>query len=311
MKNIFALFFLLCCLLTGAHPARGLEDAIIALVNNHVITMKDLRTFMNSIYLRLKAEGLPEREIQQQIAYYQNDGLKRLIEEKLILDEADRLELVIPDRNVEQKIEKIKEQYPSEQHFLENVVEKDLTVTDLENKIKDDIKIKYMLDNFVRKMIFIKPQEITAYYQEHQDEFAIAPKAKVDSIYLQFKDDDRTKILELANNIKAQIDQGTDFLELIEEYSDSPSIKTVQKGTLLPEVEKIIFNLKPQQVSEPIETETGVFIFKIIKKVPAQQATLEEVQDEIQSRIYEEKYLKRLTQWLEELKKEAYIEIKE
>ena len=61
----------------------------------------------------------------------------------------------------------------------------------------------------------------------------------------------------------ALIKEGKDFEEVAKQYSDSSSIGVVEEGQFLPDIEKIVFSLTQGQVSDSVETDKGIFIFKL------------------------------------------------
>jgi len=106
------------------------------------------------------------------------------------------------------------------------------------------------------------------------------------------------------------IKKGEDFDSVAKQYSKSPSLGTVERGQLLPQVEKTIFHLPLGENSEIIEVVNGLYIFQISKKLPAELAPIEDVKEFITNQIFNEKFKERFLVFLEKLKKDAYIEIK-
>ena len=106
------------------------------------------------------------------------------------------------------------------------------------------------------------------------------------------------------------IQEGKNFLEIAKQYSDSPSIGTIERGQLLPTVEEAVFNLTEDQTSSPMEIETGIYIFKLNRKIPSEIASLKEIKEDIYNLIFQQKFKDRLEAWIGKLKKHAYIEIK-
>ena len=94
----------------------------------------------------------------------ETNGIAKLIEDKLILSKANQLSLVVRDKIVDDHLKDIKAKYPSEQVFLNSLVANGATITDLRNKLQDQMKIKYVIENQVRSKIFVNPQEVTQYY---------------------------------------------------------------------------------------------------------------------------------------------------
>ena len=306
--------FVFAILMAGATgvPARAqnVEDGIIAVVNDEVITFKDLQDYIRQTYASMAAQGVPEDQVKEMMAELQNNGLKQLVEDKLILSRANAIGIEVRDKLVDQRVEEIKAKYASEQVFLDALVKNGATVTDLRDKILDQLKIKYVIDHEVKSKVFVNPQEVTEFYEQNKDSFLKSRRVNLDSIYITFIDD-KEAARARANEALALIKEGRDFEEVAKQYSDSSSIGVVEEGQFLPDIEKVVFSLTQGQVSDSVETDKGIFIFKLKGEIPAQVAELREVKSQIYDLLYRKKFQERFEQWLGNLHKKAYVEIKQ
>ena len=296
-------------LLTPYTTAHAVEDAIIAVVNDDIITLKDLKDYIHSLFTQLKMEGRRANEVRGIMREMEQNGINRLIEDKLILTEANRIGLEVRPEIVDQRLSEIKQSYKSEQDFLTALVSEGATISELKTKLNDQYKIKFMVDREVKSKVVVNPQEVTDYYKKNFESFQQPAKVELLSIYLP-KKDDPDAAREQAKNILLQIIEGKDFKLLAEQYSQGTPIGTIEKGQTLPAIEDAVFGLKEGEVSKIIELEDGLYIFKAIKQVPKQIATLDEVKDSITEKIFQDKFRQRFNLWIDELKKQAYIDIK-
>src|SRR5208282_3704954 len=162
------------------------SDGIIAIVNDDVITLKDLRQFIASIYSQLKIENKSPAEIKEIMGDYEQKGLDKLIDDKLILAAANEKELIVNDNVVDKRMKEIKDRYGSEDEFLQALNTEGLTVSDLQKKLTDQLKVKYFVDMEVRDKIFVNPQDVTKYYNEHMDQFERKPQMNLQSVFVSF-----------------------------------------------------------------------------------------------------------------------------
>ncbi|MCA9408309.1 MAG: peptidyl-prolyl cis-trans isomerase [Candidatus Omnitrophica bacterium] len=306
----FSLFSaLMLALLLSTTKAFTLEDAIIAVVNDELITLKELRDYIKETYLALTAEGVDQTKIKEIMLDLEINGINKLIEDKLVLSKANSIGVEIRDKAVEERINEIKKKYPSEQIFLEALEASGGTLSDLQEKIKEQMKIQFIINHEVNSKIYINPKDVTKYYNEHIDQFKKKEYVKLESIFISYLKG-RTAAYEKATEALNFIREPEDFEKIAKKYSETPSIGKVERGQLLPEVEEAIFNLKINEVSSLIEVNNGIYIFKLIDKVSSSTASIADVKDSIRDILFQEKFKDRLTSWLEKLKKEAYIEIK-
>lgn len=293
-------------------PAKfsfAVDDTIIAVVNDDVITLKNLSDSMRSAYIQLRSEGKSEKEIDAILANLENRGLEKLIEDRLIIQEAKKKQLEIRPKVVDDKMDELRKRYPSEKDFINDLSSDGMTISDLKTKITEQFMIQYLVDLEVRSKIFVNPQEVTEYYAAHKEDFKRPDRVNLDSIFIKFKgnvEESRKKAQEAYNKLTA----GADFREIAKAYSDTPAIGTIKKGDFLSKLDEAIFKLNVGEMSATLETDTGIFIFKLLGKIPEEIPEIDTVKKDITNLIFQEKFKERLNDWLTKLKKNAYVEIK-
>jgi parvulin-like peptidyl-prolyl isomerase len=294
-----------------SHPAKlyALDDAIIAVVNDELITLKDLRDYIHSTYVSLVAQGVSDEEIRSMMQELQNDGLNKLIEDKLILSKANQLGLTVKDKLIDQRMDEIKSKYPSDEKFMEALISNGSTLTDLRKKVMDQYKIQYVVEHEVRSKIFVNPQEVTEYYNKHIEEYKKKESIDLESIFIPFGND-KTEAYKKAYEAQNLLKEGGNFDEISKKYSSTPSLGKVERGQLLKKIEDIVFDMEIGQVSDTVEVDNGIYIFKIVDQFPAEIYSLEEVKDEIYDALMKSKFKNEVGAWIARLKKNAYIEIK-
>lgn len=310
--KITAPFFLMAVLFTAVFTpiSLALEDAILAIVNDELITLKDLKNYIHGTYVALVTEGKSQKEIESVMLDLEINGLNKLIEDKLLLSKANEMGLVVREKLIEDRIQDLKNRYPSEQKFMDALVKNGGTLSDVRDKVTDQLKITFLIENEIKSKIFVNPQEVTDFYNKNIERFQKKEKVNVKSIYIPLEGN-KEEAVKKANIALDLIKNGEDFDSVAKDYSKSSSLGLVERGQLLPEIEKVIFHLPEGQASEIVEIDTGLYIFKVSEKFPAELAPLADVKDFITDRIYNEKLRERFIVWLEKLKKNAYIEIKQ
>ncbi|HOW36274.1 MAG TPA: peptidyl-prolyl cis-trans isomerase [Candidatus Omnitrophota bacterium] len=311
MKTSILVFLLILAGLPSLPAAaQTVDDAIIAVVNSDVITLKDLHEYLSAFSMQLSAEGKTEEEMREITSQYAADGLTRLIEDRLIVDEANRKGIIIRPKLIEDKINEIKKQYPSDKEFIAAVTAEGLTLSDLRKKITDQFKTRYIIDEEIKSKIQVSPQEVTDYYQKNIDQFQRPESVDLLSIAIPHTDSDKAEAQQRIEDAMSRIKKGEDFIEIAKQYSRTPSVGLISKGQTLPDIENVVFKLKEGEVSPVVETATGLYIFKAKQKYPPRQNSLDDVKDNIYGMLFQQKMRYQLTTWIEGLKKNAYIEIK-
>ncbi|MFH0926431.1 MAG: peptidylprolyl isomerase [bacterium] len=307
--NVFLtiLFCFLC-------PLRGeavIIDRVVAVINDEAIPLSDLQIKKSFLLAQSKDTSYINRVDD-------NIVLEGLIEETLQVQAAQKQGYNILEGQVEDTIKNIcaGNNIPNTERLEEELKKQKMTVEDLRRQIKNSLLIKKIVNQQVKSKILIIDEDINTYYIRHKDDYEKQKEFHIAHITLLFpKKDSKESIEQKAKGILNEIRGGMEFGEAARRYSDSPNANEsgdlgfMQKEELLAEFYKALVNMKTGEISEPIFTEDGIHILKLIEeRVPSPKNNIE-LKEDIHMAIEEELFQKRYGEWLDKLKKQAYIEI--
>jgi len=279
------------------------QDKVVAIVNNEIITQKDLTDFLNFMRMQYSRE-LKGKELEEKVTAMKLDLLQRLIEDRIILQQAKINNITIEPSRVKDKINEIKKRYALESDFERDLAKQGLVQADLENKIREQMLTFTAVDQKVRSKVIVRPDEITSFFEQNKREFLKPEERNLTLIILKDKD--------LANTVAYQLRLGKKIEDLAGKYPFATDTLLASQGQQLSkEIEDIVFKLGIGEVSSPVKINEQYFIFKLDNIIGAQQLTLEQAQDKIQSYLFEKKFQVTLSKWLNEIKKQSYIKILE
>ncbi|MBF0489875.1 MAG: peptidyl-prolyl cis-trans isomerase [Candidatus Omnitrophica bacterium] len=302
-------FVMLILSVPSVAMARPLNDAIVAIVNSDVITLKDLKDYVAGVYRQLKVEHRSPEEIQQIMTMYQDKGVNQLVEDKLIQAAADTKGIEIRPEVVNKRLKEITDRYPSEEDFLKEIGSQGITVTDIRTKMINQFKAKYIVELEVKDKVFVNPEDVTRYFSDHKDEFETKTKYNLDSIFIS-SDKGKDAALMKIKEARAKIVLGASFDQVSKEYSQTPSVGIVEQGQMVPAVEREVFALKTGDLSQPVEVDNGVYIFKVKNITLGSKQSLSEVKDAIYAKLFDQQFQDKFKAWLEKLRSKAYVEIR-
>ncbi|NOY44268.1 MAG: hypothetical protein GXP50_02260 [Deltaproteobacteria bacterium] len=152
------------------------------------------------------------------------------------------------------------------------------------------------------KDVEVTDAEIEQEYNWRAGEFTVAEAVRARHILLKVPpnaDEAKEKeVREKIEKLRQQILDGADFAELAKKYSEDPGSKDrggdlgyFERGKMVPEFEKVAFELEPGQVSEPVKTAFGYHLILVEDHRQARQQPLEEVRDRIEQDIRRRKAL--------------------
>jgi foldase protein PrsA len=300
---LFALVFLPTYYLLSTDYCLYAQDKVIAVVNNEVITQKDLADFLNFIRLQYSRQ-LQGKALEEKVTSMKNDLLQRLIEDRLILQQAKLDKITIDPSRVKSKIEEVKKRYVSEKDFEADLAKQGLVRADLENKINEQMLMYNLVEQKVRSKVVIRPDEITSFYAQNSSQL-LKPEERI--LTLVIAQDE-----SVAKTMSHQLRLGAKLEDLAEKFAFTTDKLSASAGQeLRPEIQDTVFKLGVGEVSNPVKVDVQYFIFRLDNIIASQQLTLTQAQDKIQAYLYEKKLQEELAKWLDELKKQSYIKILE
>jgi len=296
---IFSLSFTLF-VLHFAFPCLA-QDKIIAVVNNEIITKKDLSDFLNFMRIQL-ARQYEGKELEKQVAAAKPDLVNKLIEDRLILQEAKTSGLKVDESRVKGKISEIKKHYGTDIEFQKDIARQGLVQADLENKFREQFLMYTIVEIKVRSRAVVRPEEVTAYYNGHPEDIMTPEVRMVTVVSLENQDQAETFSYSLKAGLKLD--------DLITRYPVTVNKLEAKKGeSLKKDIENIVFKLSVGEVSEPLKLDEQYYVFRLDDLREPRRPTLTEAQDKIQAFLVDLKMEKELGKWLDELKKKSYIKI--
>jgi len=176
------------------------------------------------------------------------------------------------------------------------------------NSIPEKRKIEYVLIDNAKVMgrTQVSRQEVAAYYDAHRDEYRVPEQVNVRHILIKTplpgpdgkvdqKGVDQAK--KKADDVVKQLKSGANFADLAKKYSeDASSAKNggslgwIQRGRFpSPDLEKAAFSLPKGGTSDVISTGYGFDVIRVDDKQDAHAKTLDEVKDQIEPILKQQK----------------------
>jgi peptidyl-prolyl cis-trans isomerase D len=138
----------------------------------------------------------------------------------------------------------------------------------------------------------VDEEALEQYYRENQGDYSTEELRRVAHILIEASEDlSMEATQEKANEVYGRIKQGEDFAALAGDESDDVGssdnggdLGFNPLGTFFPEFEAAAYDLALGQVSEPVETEIGYHIIKLLEINEAVQPSLADVRVEVEQR---------------------------
>ncbi len=132
---------------------------------------------------------------------------------------------------------------------------------------------------------------------------------------------DEMDTVELIKKIHSELENGADFEKLVKEYSEDESsnkqdghlgrFEIDQLKQMAKEFSYGIENVQPGEYSDPIKTQFGYHVIKVNSREKAREYDLNKDWDMIEGMALEYKKQLEYQEWLNRIKKDIYLEVKE
>lgn len=258
--------------LAQERPARVIEaDRIIAVVNDEVITLNELRGRISTVERQLRQQGtqIPPRDVLEKHI------LERLIVDRVQIQFAKETGLRIDDAQLDQTLARIAEGNRMDMAQFRASLERDgVPWSKFREDIRGEIVIGRVREREVDSKIVVSEGEIDNFIETAGA--AGSEEYNLGHILLrvpeQAKPEQLARIQARAEEIISQLRSGADFSQLAASYSDAPD--GLSGGMLgwrqlerLPTLyAETVSKLKPGEVSEVLRSPAGYHILKLLDR---------------------------------------------
>jgi peptidyl-prolyl cis-trans isomerase SurA len=261
-----------------AGGGRRLLDGIAAVVGDEIILESEVD---EEFYLYQMRTG--GRISEREAAAVRTEIVREMVDETLLVAMArrDTIELVEGEleAELERRVGALRRQHGSQEALDAALAAEGLTVADLRDIYRDDIKRRLLAEKVVRQEVHAKIdvtwREVEEYYEEHAEEVARIPEGyEVAGILVtpEVTEDAKRSAIERMVQVRERLDAGEPFEVLARELSEDASAQaggdlgTFGRGVMVPEFEEAAFALDPGDVSGIVPTRFGFHIIQVLEK---------------------------------------------
>ncbi|SFG99709.1 peptidyl-prolyl cis-trans isomerase C [Desulfotomaculum arcticum] len=321
-KNIFilGLFIILASTILWGCGSKN----VVASVNGEDITVQELDEQVALMKTNLEQQGFSfegdqGKELEQML---RQNLVDQMIDQKLVLQDAEKKGMMPSDKEVQDQIDEIKKQLGTEADFKKYLAANGVNETKLNDLFRQQLAMNNLQEKIVSEVPEPTDEQIKAYYEQNKTQFSQPEQRQVSHILIGVGDysngqkrsevDAKVLALQVVQKIKA----GEDFAELAKKYSDDQGSKdnggqypAFSKGSgFVEEFEDTAFNLKQGEYTvEPVKTTFGYHIIRLDEIIPAKTQTLEESKDSIISSLNQDAVNQKTDEYLKSLRDKAKI----
>ena len=303
-------------------PQTRVVEEIVAKVNGEIITRGELEKQRLVIEAELKQTGMIGRAFDDAAAKRAADGLRDQIDQLLLVQKGKELSINV-DGDVNRRIAEIQSQSkvsdPDKFHeWLQQQTGE--TFEDFKLLMKNQLLTQRVISEEVYRNVVIPKAEIEKYYNEHKTEFIRQEMVSLREILVSTGDGSAEKVAAAEKKAKGLVDKArkgeAKFTELARQNSDASTatadgeLGAFKRGDLAKEIDDIVFKQAKGYVTDPIRRPAGFEIYRVEEHYAAGQASMDEVESEINAKLMEPRVGPKVRDYLTQLRTNAFLQIK-
>ncbi len=268
--NVFVFLFLFSIFIPSKLIAQDIQ-AISAIVNDEVISRYDVQ---QRVQLIVSTSGI--KPTQENINRLETQALRSLVNEKIQLQEAIKLDVPSSDDEVNLMLERIANgNQMSGQEILQQINSQGVKAETLLNQIKAELLWNKIVRGRYGSYINVNEDEVSIVYDRTMESIG-KDQYDISEIFISYENEQEEQEANiLANRLVEQLRSGATFSAVAQQFSQTASsgqggyIGWVTEGQLDDEIIDSLRKLQKDEISNPINTVAGFFIIKLNDKTKA------------------------------------------
>lgn len=293
----------------------------IAKVNGFEVNKQAVGFELDRLVRFYMSHGMSMQEIKDNLAKLQEKALDQAIGARLLLERSQQLDVPVTAADIDAEIAKVIEQVGGEENFKKALAAQNISEEDFRKELEKGARVNKLVEQACTGVEEPTEQDVTDFYEAHKSEYVTEPKVLCQHILVKVEEnstsDEKSAAFEKILAIKERIAAGGNFAEEAEKNSDCPSgreggsLGWFGPGMMVPEFDKVAFEMKKGEVSGVVTTQFGYHIIYKADEQPGGQQTLVDVHDQIKDLLRHEARGKAVDAFVAELREKAEIEFME
>jgi peptidyl-prolyl cis-trans isomerase SurA len=317
-------------------PLEGeIIEQVLVKVNGDILTKTDLEQRQIAALRGRMAQDIDPESLKN------DEQLKKALAEvtpRLLVEAIDELLLVqlgkergykLSDQQFTEWLTALRKEQnlQDDQKFMAALKQEGMTLDDLRKNVERQMLITRVQQDEVGSKLSITEEEARQYYSTHRQEFAEPANVTLREILIEVptttkdgkpavnvaKDDEAA---QKAAEVRARLAAGEDFAKVAAEVSAAASkangglIGPIALHEVAESIQKLLQNMKPGEMTQPIRTARGYQILKLETMSAQSIQPFENVRDLVAERVHGQRQRQEVQKFLTRVRSQAIIEWK-
>lgn len=293
-------------------------DGVAAVVGDDVILISEVETRAEPIIfeLRRREQGrLPGGAVREAM----EQTLQVLIDERLILEVARRMQIETTEEDVDHTVETVaREENLTPDRVYALAQEQGMTRERYREQMKTEITKAKVIRNVVSARVSVSEDEVRALFDERYGDIEPGIRVRSRHILIPWPDKGgepmRQKARALMEKVRQEALGNADFATLARAYSAAPSagnggLTEFREGEVASALAGFIFGAAPNAISPVIETDHGLNLLQVLDRFDPTKIEFEDLAPQLRAELSEGKSRPEYEKWIADLRKNEYVEV--
>ncbi|MFT4974479.1 MAG: peptidyl-prolyl cis-trans isomerase SurA [Myxococcota bacterium] len=301
---------MLAALLLSGLSLAAIADRVAAVVNGDVITLSEVYELGGPTFIEPRASSDATRRAAEL------EVLDSLVLRRLISQEIERLGLDVTDIELDRTVDDIANRNGMTREQLRREVEKSgLPWSEYRGELKEELRMAKFNQAIIQPRITVNEDELKDAYRRLLASADLPEIVELGAIFMAAPTDPEVPDPRTAE-LQARADAGEPFPSLAAEYDQGPygaaggKMGNYREGELMPLLNDPAFALDVGTLSEPIQTNQGIFFLYVFERYPEQPPELEAVRNELMEQVYSDRIEEETDTWFQQTRRRSAILIK-
>jgi len=289
-----------------------------AIVNGQEISGEAVQFELDRLVRFYMGHGMTLAEVKKNLPKLEEKALEQAIGAKLLLDRAAQLDLPVTAGDIDAEVQKVVTQVGGEENYRKALAAQGISETEFRRELEKGARVNMLVNQACAHVADPTEDEVAAFYEAHKSEYVEEPKVLCQHILVKSEEGDlpeaKSAAFEKIREIRERILSGGDFAEEARKHSDCPSGKEggslgwFGRGMMVPEFDKVAFEMKKGEVSDIVTTQFGYHIVYKADERGGGAQTLVDVHDQIKDLLRHEARGRAMDAYVADLREKASVE---
>ena len=281
-----------------------------AIVNGQEISAESVQFELDRLVRFYMSHGMSMEEVKANLPKLEEKALEQAIGAKLLLDRSAQLELPVTAADIDGEVAKVVAQVGGEENFKKALEAQGISEEAFRKELEKGARVNRLVEQACAGVPDPADDEVAAFFEAHKEEYVEPEQVLCQHILVKGTDD---AALDKIKAIRERVVNGGDFAAEAKKNSDCPSgaeggsLGWFGRGMMVPEFDKVAFEMKKGEVSGIVTTQFGYHIIYKADQKGGGRLTLVDVHDQIKDLLRHEARGRAMDAFVAELRDKANV----